>query len=167
VAITEQERKKRNIERERAWRAANPEKYNARQRAYYAANRDKNKAQKRKRYTVNREKINARKKKSRFIKNYGITIERYEEMYSEQWGMCPICGSLKDSSFTPRKKTSEVLCVDHCHNSGKVRGLLCSKCNTVLGLMNDNPNFLRNAADYLDYCKELHSLSLSLKGVVD
>lgn len=69
---------------------------------------------------------------------YGITLAQYEQMYSEQQGECYICSS--DSK----------LFVDHCHETGQVRGLLCHHCNLVLGHAFDNPSILRLAATYLE-----------------
>lgn len=54
-------------------------------------------------------------------KKYGLTPDAYREMYDAQSGFCGIC------------KQSPIECVDHCHKTGKVRGLLCSRCNLCLG----------------------------------
>ena len=70
--------------------------------------------------------------------NYGITTSQYEQMYEEQRGECYICSS------------ASKLFVDHCHETGKVRGLLCHHCNLVLGHAKDNPHILRLAATYLE-----------------
>lgn len=72
--------------------------------------------------------------------NYGITISEYEEMYSLQDGRCKICNS--DSN-------GKSLHVDHCHSTLKVRGLLCGKCNTGIGLLGDNIDTLLSAIKYL------------------
>ncbi len=69
---------------------------------------------------------------------YGITLEDYYEMYSKQEGCCLLCGDFYES-----------LAVDHCHDTGKVRGLLCSCCNGGLGLFRDNTKFLEAAIMYL------------------
>ena len=74
--------------------------------------------------------------------SYGVTPDKYEEMYRAQGGKCAICASTCD-----RHKH---LSVDHCHTTGKVRGLLCQKCNVALGQLQDDPQLLRAAADYLD-----------------
>ena len=62
-------------------------------------------------------------------RRYGITKEEYELMLSKQDSKCAICGS-KDSKYFSRSK---YLVVDHCHKTGKIRGLLCAPCNTLLG----------------------------------
>lgn len=76
-------------------------------------------------------------------KKYGITVDEYEELLKVQGSMCAICGST-DSRGWGR------LHVDHCHKTGKVRGILCQGCNTSLGKFGDNPMLLRKAADYLE-----------------
>jgi hypothetical protein len=73
---------------------------------------------------------------------FGITLERYKEMEREQADSCAICG-VHSSAL----KTS--LNVDHNHENGKVRGLLCAKCNQGLGLFKDNPVLFGRAIDYL------------------
>lgn len=74
--------------------------------------------------------------------NYGITEETYEQMLLKQQYSCAICSS-PASSFAKR------LDVDHCHTTGKVRGLLCPQCNKGLGLFKDNSVVLQTAIDYL------------------
>lgn len=75
----------------------------------------------------------------RLLIRYGITIDTYESILLEQDGVCAIC----------LMKKEETLHVDHCHNTGKVRGLLCGSCNRALGLMKDNTDFLLKAIQYL------------------
>lgn len=73
---------------------------------------------------------------------YGITIDDYDEMYDDQEGCCAICG-------THQSELRLALQVDHCHDTGIIRGLLCGYCNSVLGYMGDDPEVLDNAAAYL------------------
>lgn len=80
-----------------------------------------------------------RLKEKRYIKKYGINLNEYGEMYSSQEGKCAIC----NDSF-------ESLVVDHCHKSGKVRGLLCLACNTALGFFRDKIASLESAILYLE-----------------
>jgi hypothetical protein len=75
---------------------------------------------------------------------YGITVDQYEEMLNSQNGSCAICG--KDNSQHKRKKR---LFVDHCHKTGKVRGLLCCACNFGLGSFSDDPELCIKASEYL------------------
>jgi hypothetical protein len=75
-------------------------------------------------------------------RQYGITLADYEQMLHEQNYKCAICGN--EDEVEGRR-----LAIDHCHNSGKVRGLLCGKCNRALGLFYDNQELLENAISYL------------------
>jgi hypothetical protein len=80
-------------------------------------------------------------------RRYGITLEQYWEIHEAQGGGCAICGC--EHSQNKRSTDYLPLFIDHCHDTGQVRGLLCSKCNQALGLMNDSPDLLEQAAQYL------------------
>ena len=91
---------------------------------------------------------------------YGITEEDYEELLVKQKYSCKICGQKPDKNQTlpdknqtlPDKgqtKPDKPLYVDHCHQTKAIRGLLCHKCNIALGHMNDDPEQLERAANYL------------------
>ena len=69
---------------------------------------------------------------------YGISVEEYDQMFKNQDGVCAIC-----------HKPDKVLCVDHDHNTGEIRGLLCAQCNTALGKFRDDPLLLQRAAEYV------------------
>jgi hypothetical protein len=73
---------------------------------------------------------------------YGITVEEYNELFQEQEGCCKICG--KHQTAFKRK-----LDVDHCHETGKIRGLLCNRCNQALGLMKDSPENIKAMLEYV------------------
>ncbi len=70
---------------------------------------------------------------------YKISEDQVKELLSNE--VCEICGTQR-----PKHKR---LCIDHCHTTGKVRGLLCDMCNKMLGHVNDNVNTLENAINYL------------------
>jgi len=80
-------------------------------------------------------------KNRRLKQKFGITLEQYEEILSKQNGLCAICSSTE--------KTGKRLAVDHCHKTGKVRGILCMKCNTSLGKINDDISILEKMIFYL------------------
>ena len=82
-------------------------------------------------------------RRNHLVEKYGITPEDYEVMLAEQHNRCVICG--KDQS-----EEGFALAVDHDHDSGKIRGLLCQKCNRGLGDFRDDSRLLRRAADYLE-----------------
>jgi hypothetical protein len=89
------------------------------------------------------------RKYKRFIqKTYNISYEDYERMLEQQNYCCAICKSKVSSKRTSR------LFVDHCHDTLRVRGLLCSSCNHALGLFKDSPTILRAAISYLTPNKE-------------
>lgn len=71
---------------------------------------------------------------------YGMEPDEYEAMLEKQGGACAICRRVVDS----------LLCVDHCHDSLKIRGLLCKNCNTGLGMFQDRTHWLKNAIEYLE-----------------
>lgn len=77
------------------------------------------------------------------IGRVGIAEEEYWKLYSNQDGKCKICNTLENDSPKGR------LHIDHCHTTGKVRGLLCSRCNTAIGLLFEDPCILENAKQYL------------------
>ena len=82
--------------------------------------------------------------RARWLKeNFNMTVDDYMVMYETQKGQCAICGSDQNGN---RKN----FCIDHEHETGKVRGLLCHNCNVSVGLMKDSPALLRQAAEYLE-----------------
>jgi len=81
-------------------------------------------------------------------KKYGLTIEQYDEMLQKQNNVCAICQE-PSLSLDPRTNKVRRLAVDHCHKTGKIRGLLCSKCNKGIGLFRDNPVLFANVIKYL------------------
>lgn len=86
-----------------------------------------------------------RKHKNRaLIKRFGITLDDFERMLNEQDGVCKIC------SEKEKVRNNLNLSVDHCHKTGKVRGLLCNRCNRAIGFMEDNVQLLKNAIKYLE-----------------
>jgi hypothetical protein len=76
-------------------------------------------------------------------RKYGVSREDYDKMLADQLGRCGICDVLAEDAERAR------LFVDHEHSTGKVRGLLCLRCNLALGLLDDNPDSLRRAAEWL------------------
>ena len=86
-------------------------------------------------------------KNTKLKKAYGITLEEYEELLSKQNGKCVICNIDNNGKYRSKLRA---FAVDHCHSTGKIRGLLCSDCNTGIGLLKDNVNFLESAIKYLN-----------------
>ena len=82
----------------------------------------------------------ARSRRARRLKRFGMSLLEYELRLAAQNGACAICKK------TPKQR---LLCIDHCHETGKVRGLLCTPCNAALGAFGDNPERMQAAMDYL------------------
>ena len=82
------------------------------------------------------------------LRKFNITLEEYNELLAKQNGVCAIC--FNSETVVRRSKTNkEMLAVDHCHSTGKIRGLLCFKCNTALGAFGDTLEDLQRAVNYL------------------
>lgn len=79
-------------------------------------------------------------------KKYGISVSDYNALVEKQNGVCIICS--QPSIRVDRDGISRLV-VDHCHTTGKVRGLLCHNCNVALGLFKDDPDLLQKAKEYL------------------
>lgn len=86
-------------------------------------------------------KLGQKARRYRLKWRYGVTLEQYEAMLNRQGGVCAVC---RGASSKGTK-----LAVDHCHDTGAVRGLLCDNCNRAIGLLGDDADVLRRAAEYL------------------
>lgn len=94
-------------------------------------------------------KANPRMNKKYSLKaNYGLTLEEYDTMYAGQNRACSICARPL-IAYPNRSQHNERACVDHCHTTGRVRGILCNECNTGLGNFKDSPMLMRRAIEYL------------------
>ena len=113
------------------------------QREYYLANPQKYRDSNKKRYDADPAKHTIQNYKSQLKQRFGMTLEDYDRMLMEQNGKCFIC----DVHHTEAVRGK--LNVDHCHTSGKVRGLLCFNCNTALGKFKDDIELLEKAIAYL------------------
>lgn len=81
-------------------------------------------------------------------KKYGITLDELQAMEARANGACDICGNAPKARGGP---ADHRLHVDHCHTTGRVRGMLCTDCNRALGIFSDDPALLRRAAAYLEH----------------
>jgi hypothetical protein len=150
--------KKCRCEISKLYNLKNKEKRNIYSKQYREKNKDKIKEKRSKIYCqeyrkINRDKINLyaknyyisnkeSQKNSQLKSRFNITLEEYNKMFQKQNGVCAICG--KNEEIKGRS-----LAVDHNHQIGKVRGLLCGKCNKMLGLSNDNIIILESAINYI------------------
>lgn len=87
-------------------------------------------------------------------KRFGIGLEEYRGLEAEQRGVCAIC---QQPETITRNGKPRWLAVDHCHGSGKIRGLLCGRCNPMIGYANDDVAILRAAIAYLERHAAAHS----------
>jgi hypothetical protein len=93
-------------------------------------------------------RTSANRRKFNLANNYGLTVDEYNAMLRRQGGVCAICGKSEPAEHGRTGKQFR-LAVDHCHETGAVRGLLCQKCNRAVGLLGDDPILLRKAISYL------------------
>lgn len=94
------------------------------------------------------------------ITNYGLSLEDYDALLVKQRGCCAICGQEPEG-----KRATRRLHVDHCHQSNRVRGLLCIHCNRALGSLGDNLQGVMRAVRYLQNGKQLDLLPEIKRGV--
>lgn len=94
---------------------------------------------------------NLEKRRNSHLKRYGITQEQYNALREYQNYCCAICGVNEKKAIKSNKSAKEFtsLHTDHCHSTGKVRGLLCFSCNALLGKAEDSIEILENAILYL------------------
>ena len=84
--------------------------------------------------------VSRKSKKSARLSKYGLDDNGYNDLLASQIGVCKIC---------EKPPGSRDLCVDHDHGTGAIRGLLCSKCNSAIGLLAEDERVMRNAIRYL------------------
>jgi Autographiviridae endonuclease VII len=101
--------------------------------------RVREKARRRAYYDANKEELRARRQFEYLQRCYGLTRADYEALLAAQGGVCPLCG----------KRSKKTLCVDHCHGTGTIRGLLCRQCNFALGCFTDSQAAMMAAIAYL------------------
>lgn len=114
----------------KSWSRRNPEKISIQNKLYKTKNGGRN------------------YKNSHLKAMYGITIERYETMLECQGGVCAICG--KEEGAKHQNGKVKNLAVDHCHDTGVIRGLLCHACNTGIGSFRHDQALLTSATKYLE-----------------
>ena len=136
-----------NAEKMRKWRAANPERAKAIQqksdKKAWAEKKEHMVAKHRKWKADNAARWSFLNRKSD-LRKYGLTPEAYMDILASQGGVCAICGT-----NAPGGNNKRTFSVDHDHETGAVRGLLCVKCNTGIGMFADNETLLIKAAEYV------------------
>lgn len=132
------ERKAHKLKKLEQWRIDNSDKIKEHKRRYYDKNKEKCKTA---------AKISQEKNKDRYAslalsRKYGITLDQYNFLRVQQNYCCAICSKSEDM-------LEKKMVVDHDHKTGKIRKLLCAKCNVGIGMFNDDPDILDNAAKYI------------------
>lgn len=144
----------------KGWRVRNKERLRQLQRERRAKNKDKDRENRLRWYAENREKVLSYQReyrskhadlyrersrewhKAHRYRSYGLSRNEYTALVEAQAGSCRICSKQKP------------LVIDHCHTTGKVRGLLCRSCNTLIGLAFDDAHTLERAIEYLQWQKQ-------------
>lgn len=137
------------------YRAANREMINAREREYQRKKKEEDKSayseKKHQYYLRKKAKTTPEEREKRYrygrewyLQNtFGITGDQYSEMLSLQGGVCAICGE------GPKRKCDKHLVVDHDHDTGRVRKLLCHQCNSALGMMEEREDIALRMVNYI------------------
>jgi len=125
----------------KTWKEKNPEKAIAYSRNYYTKNPERVEEGRKRWKQVNRERHARNQRANGLKRSYRLSLSDYQNLEDMQGGVCGICWHSPDDG--------QPLHVDHDHDTGKVRGLLCSRCNAALGLFKDSPEILVRAEDYL------------------
>ncbi len=97
----------------------------------------------------NRRRFLKRTQETNWMMRFGMTRADYDSMLSIQEGRCAICASENPNGSKSTSTKNRNFSVDHCHKTGKIRGLLCANCNRGLGLLGDTEESIAKALDYL------------------
>ena len=125
------------IKRASAWAKNNTERRREIEEKWYSNNKEKAVKRSNKWREENPERARLIALKGRLMRDYGLSVEQYNELLKDHDESCAIC-----SRRVP-------LCIDHDHKTGEVRGLLCGNCNSGIGMLGDDPRLLEKAIVYL------------------
>lgn len=146
TALNAAERRARRAKRQRDKRAANPEAVRAKARARRQANPEAFRKLNSDHRAKNAATYKARDR-AKALARYGMTIPEWEVLFEQQGRICRCCGT-----STPGGRHKSAWVTDHDHVTGAVRGILCNRCNTTLGLLGDNASGVSTAcAVFLAY----------------
>lgn len=99
----------------------------------------------------NRNKYRDKCRNKKLKDTYGITLEEYDVIHAYQRGLCAICGQPETACYKYQGSVVvQRLAVDHNHETGKIRGLLCGRCNAGIGFFQDDAEKMRAACEYLN-----------------
>ena len=144
---------KARAEAMRSWRSKNLAKHNANSAAWKKRNREAYNSRARE-----LRRANPRRHKNYQLKHaYGITVDLYEELRRGQGGVCAICKTPPHGKPRAKREMPDTLDVDHDHETGEVRALLCRRCNLMLGKGHDDVSLLLAMARYLIAWRHRHA----------
>lgn len=134
------------------WALRNPEKY---KEVYMRANKKTHKnmtaeelEEKKRKERERWNDLSEEKRREKWLKSkYNLTYHEYRDMYKRQDGKCQTCFTI--ISINAKQGGYDTACVDHCHSTGKIRGLLCNHCNRAIGLLKESVETMNNIINYL------------------
>ncbi len=129
---------KNNKDKIKEYALKNSEKFKEKNRKYYLENKEQFSKNSKEYSKINKDSIKDYKLK----KDFGISLNDYNKMFNEQEGKCKIC-------YTHQCEFKRLFAVDHCHKTDKIRGLLCTNCNLLLGKAKDSIKILESSINYL------------------
>jgi len=133
-----------NKEKEKEYYQRYREKHNAHQKEYYQRHKEKMSIIN-KNYYNNHKKEIIKRHREYFLKSlYGLSITEFNNLLLTQNNRCAICKEPLDL------QNPHSVVIDHDHLTGKIRGILCNKCNLAIGLLRDNPEYTKRATEYLE-----------------
>lgn len=138
VSIYRKENPEKTKELVNRWHKENPDRASKNNRLWYARNAEAVKERSAVWQRENPEKVRSRELK----KKYGLSVEKFNAMLSDQGGACKICKK--------QAQKNKNLSVDHCHTSNRIRGIICQPCNMALGMVKDNVGVLRSMIAYVE-----------------
>lgn len=118
------------------------------QRAWRKKNKAKVREHNQRNYERHRDAHIAASRRYHLKTKFGLSLDDFDQKLREQGGLCAVC---RQPETTIRRGERKSLDVDHNHTTGKVRGLLCSACNTALGLLREDPLRIRALAVYIEH----------------
>lgn len=121
------------------WRKKNPEKLKEQKKRNYYKYQERAKQRSAEWYYKNKD----RSRNAALQRKYGISLEDFDQLRKDQNYSCFLCN-------THEEERKQSLVVDHNHNTGQARRLLCTSCNVGIGMLKDSPDLLRKAAEYLE-----------------
>lgn len=128
---------------DRKWYLKNRQRRLASARRWQQAHKEQEKMRHRRYRLKYPSRVRAIVRRVKLYSKYGLTISQFDSLNAFQESLCAICGE-------PQSKAGKSLAVDHCHKTGRIRGLLCDRCNLVLGNVGDSTTLLTRMIEYLE-----------------